>query len=148
MPGNGVIRSKIGVKIRRFWPKWRLQTKVVQAAGGRNIRDVYEQRTPHGGHHDLWIDPLDNERMAIADDGGAQISVDAGGQLDDLLQPTDVPVLPGHDGQPLPLPHLRGAAGQQYGPHQQPPRLIDGGPAMWRSPADGSGRNCLSGRLR
>ncbi len=33
---------------------------------------------PHGDHHDLWIDPLNNDRMIIADDGGAQISNDSG----------------------------------------------------------------------
>ena len=33
---------------------------------------------PHGDHHDLWIDPKDNQRMIIGDDGGAQISFDAG----------------------------------------------------------------------
>jgi photosystem II stability/assembly factor-like uncharacterized protein len=33
---------------------------------------------PHGDHHDLWIDPTNNKRMAIADDGGAQISNDGG----------------------------------------------------------------------
>jgi photosystem II stability/assembly factor-like uncharacterized protein len=33
---------------------------------------------PHGDHHDLWIDPNNNMRMAIADDGGAQISNDGG----------------------------------------------------------------------
>ncbi len=34
--------------------------------------------TPHGDHHDLWIAPEDNERMIIGDDGGAQVSFDAG----------------------------------------------------------------------
>ncbi len=33
---------------------------------------------PHGDHHDLWIAPEDHERMIIGDDGGAQISFDAG----------------------------------------------------------------------
>ena len=33
---------------------------------------------PHGDHHDLWIDPDDNQRMIIADDGGAQVSTDGG----------------------------------------------------------------------
>lgn len=36
------------------------------------------KNAPHGDHHDLWIDPLDNQRMVIADDGGAQISNDGG----------------------------------------------------------------------
>lgn len=33
---------------------------------------------PHGDHHDLWIDPTDNQRMIIGDDGGGQVSFDAG----------------------------------------------------------------------
>lgn len=33
---------------------------------------------PHGDHHDLWIDPDNNQRMIIADDGGAQVSNDGG----------------------------------------------------------------------
>lgn len=32
----------------------------------------------HGDHHDLWIAPEDNQRLVIADDGGAQVSYDAG----------------------------------------------------------------------
>jgi photosystem II stability/assembly factor-like uncharacterized protein len=36
------------------------------------------RNAPHGDHHDLWIDPDNNQRMAIADDGGAQVSNDGG----------------------------------------------------------------------
>ena len=36
------------------------------------------KNAPHGDHHDLWIDPYDNTRMAVADDGGAQVSNDSG----------------------------------------------------------------------
>jgi len=36
------------------------------------------KNAPHGDHHDLWIDPNNNMRMVIADDGGAQISNDSG----------------------------------------------------------------------
>ena len=36
------------------------------------------KNAPHGDHHDLWIDPDNNQRMAIADDGGGQISNDGG----------------------------------------------------------------------
>jgi len=32
----------------------------------------------HGDHHDLWIAPEDNQRMIIGDDGGGQVSYDAG----------------------------------------------------------------------
>jgi len=43
--------------------------------GGKTFKNI---RTPHGDHHDLWIDPADGNRMIIADDGGAQISFDGG----------------------------------------------------------------------
>ena len=36
------------------------------------------KNAPHGDHHDLWIDPDNNQRMVIGDDGGAQISNDGG----------------------------------------------------------------------
>ncbi|MEY3159669.1 MAG: hypothetical protein RLZZ49_1149 [Bacteroidota bacterium] len=41
--------------------------------GGKTFQSL---RTPHGDHHDLWIDPTDGKRMIVADDGGAQISFD------------------------------------------------------------------------
>ncbi|MCU0356052.1 MAG: glycosyl hydrolase [Cyclobacteriaceae bacterium] len=34
--------------------------------------------THHGDHHDLWINPLDNKNMVIADDGGASITFNYG----------------------------------------------------------------------
>ena len=43
--------------------------------GGKSWERI---RTPHGDHHDLWIAPEDNQRMIIGDDGGAQVSFDAG----------------------------------------------------------------------
>lgn len=43
--------------------------------GGRTFESA---NAPHGDHHDLWIDPTNNQRMIIGDDGGAQISYDAG----------------------------------------------------------------------
>ncbi len=36
------------------------------------------KNAPHGDHHDLWIDPHNNQRMIVADDGGAQVSNDGG----------------------------------------------------------------------
>ena len=45
--------------------------------------------TPHGDHHDLWIDPEDGNRMIVADDGGAQISFDGANNWSSLSnQPT------------------------------------------------------------
>ena len=43
--------------------------------GGKSFESRY---APHGDHHDLWIAPEDASRLIIADDGGAQISYDAG----------------------------------------------------------------------
>ncbi len=43
--------------------------------GGRTYQAIH---TPHGDHHDLWIDPENPDRMIIADDGGAQVTFDGG----------------------------------------------------------------------
>lgn len=43
--------------------------------GGKTFKDA---NAPHGDHHDLWIDPANNQRMIIADDGGGQVSEDGG----------------------------------------------------------------------
>ena len=43
--------------------------------GGKTFQSL---RTPHGDHHDLWVDPQDGKRMIVADDGGAQVSFDEG----------------------------------------------------------------------
>ena len=47
----------------------------VSADGGKTFT---LKNAPHGDHHDLWIDPDNNQRMIIADDGGAQVSNDGG----------------------------------------------------------------------
>jgi photosystem II stability/assembly factor-like uncharacterized protein len=43
--------------------------------GGKTFTHL---ETPHGDHHDLWLDPEDGNRLILADDGGAQISYDGG----------------------------------------------------------------------
>lgn len=54
--------------------------------GGRTFQSI---QTPHGDHHDLWIDPEDGNRMIVADDGGAQVSFDGGSNWSTYLnQPT------------------------------------------------------------
>jgi photosystem II stability/assembly factor-like uncharacterized protein len=56
------------------------------ADGGKTFKSV---PTPHSDHHDLWIDPEDGRRMILADDGGAQVSMDAANSWSSLLnQPT------------------------------------------------------------
>ena len=41
--------------------------------GGKSFKSF---GTPHGDHHDLWIAPEDNNRIIVADDGGAQVTYD------------------------------------------------------------------------
>ncbi len=43
--------------------------------GGKNFERI---STPHSDHHDLWIAPENNQRMVVANDGGGQVSNDAG----------------------------------------------------------------------
>ena len=54
--------------------------------GGRTFN---RRGAPHGDHHDLWIAPEDNQRLVIADDGGAQVSYDGGDSWSTYMnQPT------------------------------------------------------------
>jgi len=46
---------------------------MVSSDGGKSFSSM---RTPHGDHHDLWIDPKNGKRMIVSDDGGAQVSLD------------------------------------------------------------------------
>lgn len=41
--------------------------------GGKNFTNVKVQ---HGDTHDFWINPINNRQLALADDGGAEISYD------------------------------------------------------------------------
>lgn len=43
--------------------------------GGKHFDMV---RAPHGDNHGLWIDPQDGNRMIVANDGGASITVNGG----------------------------------------------------------------------
>ena len=59
---------------------------MISSDGGKTFKSI---PTPHGDHHDLWIDPEDANRMIVADDGGAQVSFDAGNNWSTYLnQPT------------------------------------------------------------
>ncbi|MBM3415680.1 MAG: glycosyl hydrolase [Bacteroidetes bacterium] len=59
---------------------------MVSTDGGKTFRSI---STPHGDHHDLWIDPEDGNRMIVADDGGAQVTFDGGNNWSTYLnQPT------------------------------------------------------------
>ena len=54
--------------------------------GGKTIQGV---STGHADHHNVWIDPQDGQRIIIAHDGGAQISINGGQQWSSCYnQPT------------------------------------------------------------
>lgn len=55
--------------------------------GGKTFQAL--NTTPHGDHHDVWIDPEDPSRMIVADDGGAQVSFDGAANFSSYFnQPT------------------------------------------------------------
>ena len=56
--------------------------------GGRTIVDLKGELAPGGDHHDMWIDPLDRNRMAVAHDDGISLSVNHGA----TWQRTQLPV--------------------------------------------------------
>ncbi len=54
--------------------------------GGNSFSSI---ATPHGDHHDLWINPTNPDVMVIGDDGGAQVTRDGGGSFSTYMnQPT------------------------------------------------------------
>ncbi len=54
--------------------------------GGKSFKNI---QTPHGDHHDLWINPENPQIMIVGDDGGGQVTVDGGASFSTYLnQPT------------------------------------------------------------
>ncbi len=59
---------------------------MVSTDGGKNFKSL---PTPHGDHHDLWIDPKNPKRMIVSDDGGGQVSLDGAKTWSTMMnQPT------------------------------------------------------------
>jgi photosystem II stability/assembly factor-like uncharacterized protein len=59
---------------------------MVSVDGGKTFK---AGPTPHGDHHDLWIDPKNPKRMIVCDDGGAQVSLDGAKSWSTVMnQPT------------------------------------------------------------
>jgi photosystem II stability/assembly factor-like uncharacterized protein len=52
---------------------------------GKTIRTI---RVPHGDNHDLWIAPTDPRRMINSNDGGANVTINAGESWTDQEYPT------------------------------------------------------------
>ena len=46
--------------------------------GGKTTIDSEGRASPWGDNHDIWIDPLDPDRLAVANDGGLDISLTRG----------------------------------------------------------------------
>jgi len=64
-----------------------LNVRYHKSKDGGKTYETYN--APHGDHHDLWIAPENNQRMVIADDGGAQVSLDGGEKWSTYMnQPT------------------------------------------------------------
>ena len=99
-PAGGVYRSDDG---GRSWTRTNSENRLRQRAwyythvraDPRDPNTVYVLNTglyrsvdagvtwqnievPHGDVHDLWIHPADTDRMVVANDGGAQVSVNGG----------------------------------------------------------------------
>ena len=53
-----------------------LNTSLYRSVDGGTTFEVIP--VPHGDVHDLWIHPADSDRMVVADDGGAQVTVNGG----------------------------------------------------------------------
>jgi len=54
--------------------------------GGKSWKKI---KTPHGDHHDHWINPIDNTNMINANDGGATVTFDGGKTWSSIMnQPT------------------------------------------------------------
>ena len=51
-----------------------LNTNFYESTDGGETFDAYD--VPHGDEHDLWISPENPDRMVLANDGGAQVTVD------------------------------------------------------------------------
>jgi photosystem II stability/assembly factor-like uncharacterized protein/DNA-binding FrmR family transcriptional regulator len=57
---------------------WVVNVQLLRSVdGGKTFQP---NRTPHGDHHDLWLDPTEPSRMIVGDDGGAQVTMNAGAQ--------------------------------------------------------------------
>ncbi|HLG13996.1 MAG TPA: sialidase [Blastocatellia bacterium] len=59
----------------------------VSLDGGETARVAQFQNSPGGDNHDIWIDPTNANRMAVANDGGVSISVTRGRTWDRVQLP-------------------------------------------------------------
>ena len=63
------------------WDKdvvYALNTRLYKSTDGGVTFDLLENQPPHGDQHDLWIDLNNPQRLANANDGGGNISINGG----------------------------------------------------------------------
>ncbi len=66
---------------------WILDEKCFKSTDGG--KTFFRVTTPHGDHHDLWIDPRNPQRMIMGDDGGASVTFNGGASWSSIYnQPT------------------------------------------------------------
>jgi photosystem II stability/assembly factor-like uncharacterized protein len=66
---------------------WALNVQCWRSPDAGKVFSVFPVQ--HGDCHDLWIDPTDNRRMILGDDGGASVTLDGGESWSSLYnQPT------------------------------------------------------------
>ena len=66
---------------------WGVNAPFVKSIDGG--KTFVSMSTPHGDHHDLWIDPQNSQRMILACDGGATITTNGGWSWTNIYnQPT------------------------------------------------------------
>ncbi|UCF38109.1 MAG: glycosyl hydrolase [Acidobacteriota bacterium] len=66
---------------------WVLNAPLMKSIDGGATFEM--KSTPHGDHHDHWINPQDNKNMINANDGGATITFDGGASWSSIMnQPT------------------------------------------------------------
>lgn len=53
--------------------------------GGKNFENI---STPHGDHHDLWINPEQNDIFIVSEDGSAAVTYNGGESFSDYDMPT------------------------------------------------------------
>jgi photosystem II stability/assembly factor-like uncharacterized protein len=109
--------------------------------GGRTFRSV---RGPHhGDHHDLWIDPLNPQRMINSNDGGVDITADGG-------KTWYAPPLPitqfYHVHADNAVPYRVMGCMQDLGSAAGPSRSLTGriGPGEWQNVGGGEAGHCVS----
>ena len=113
--------------------------------GGKTIVDVKDAEAPGGDHHDMWIDPTNGDRQAVAHDGGISLSVNRGRTWSRIQLPVAQMYHVAVDNQ-IPYfvygnqqdgPSHRGPSHSRLNPTygQDPPGVIPRG--MWHSVAGG-----------